>query len=701
MTGAVTWEELVGAGFSGKLSDLTFSGSGGKLTFSDDTILEATPVTADQGLAITGRATVAFEVAAGKTLTFKGYDPSAATRSRGGVLTVDSGSTFTLIGTSLFTGNTVKSTSDSAFGAAIYNVGWLTLDGDTTFTGNSVASAGTYAGGAAVYNANKMTFKGAAVFKGNVSENNKQEAQGGAVHNGLSGVLTFSSVAFVDNKAINSGEYAGIGGAIINWNKVTFEGDAIFEKNMAINDSDTEIKSGSASGGAIHTRRSMKFLGAATFNENTAAITGSAMARAEGGAISATYGTLTFSGPATFTGNTASAPRAIARGGAVYNQEADVAFSHITKFDRNVAKSKAAYAAGGAIANRKKMTLSGAAIFTKNTVGSEAGSAYGGAIFNQNTLTVSGISRFTENTATSDSLDAFGGAVVNWSGSMTFEKDVSFERNAATGKSGPAFGGAIANVATMTVSGPATFTGNTATSESGAAMGGAIDNRGKITFSGDATFKNNTATSASDTARGGAICNQGGTVNLEPGADKTILFSGNTANGAANSIYLVSFASGGKNYDAVLKVGGAGTVDMRTDPMGGRALGGRAVTLVKDGTSTWWLGGENVFTADDTAGSRTDFQVKDGILAFTGGKATPTGVDLKGSTSTFTLEAPAILSLGEDSHNILVGNGGPAPAAGTGGTITLKTGSTLTFDLDATREKTAVLTLRAENVVLP
>ncbi|MBE1237924.1 hypothetical protein IHV25_09745, partial [Phaeovibrio sulfidiphilus] len=430
-------------------------------------------------------------------------------------------------------------------------------------------------------------------------------------------------------------------------------------------------------------------------------------ANAWGGAIQSIKSTqaptqtaLTIDGTSIFTGNMAKSEKGFASGGAIYSGGWGpvLTFLRDATFTENSAVSGSGRSWGGAIFNSGPLRAYGATKFSENSVTSQSNEAYGGAMANGGFVTFFKDVTFSGNRAFSISGAAVGGAVYNSTSTVTLSGGAVFSGNRAQSDTGNAMGGAIASIGIVNLSKAVTFSGNIAESRSGEARGGAIYNTVNVNLSGEATFTGNSATSASSNAYGGAIFSGGGSkITLEPGEGKTILFSGNTANGVANSIYLQAIDW----RDAWVRVVEAGTVDMRSDPMAGQTLDGGSITLFKDGTSTWWLGGENVFAADDNADSRTDFRVKNGTLAFAAGASGGTTVDLRGLKSAFAPEAPATLRLEGDSHKILAGNGGLSPATGTGGTITLAAGSTLTFDLDAARQKTTVLTLRAENVVLP
>ncbi|MDL2269894.1 hypothetical protein LJC41_08025, partial [Desulfosarcina sp. OttesenSCG-928-G17] len=134
---------------------------------------------------------------------------------------------------------------------------------------------------------------------------------------------------------------------------VTGNGSIIFDNNAA---------SGSSKhGGGIYNYGTVSFSGPATFTGNTASY---------GGGIE-NRGTVSFSGPATFTRNTASSG-----GGGIYNRGTLSFFGPVT-FTNNSAPSN-----GGGIYNRSIVNFFGPATFTGNTAGS------GGGIHNSDNGTV-------------------------------------------------------------------------------------------------------------------------------------------------------------------------------------------------------------------------------------------------------------------------------------------------------------------------
>jgi len=198
------------------------------------------------------------------------------------------------------------------------------------------------------------------------------------------------------------------------------------------------------------------------------------------------------------------------KGGAIYNNGTTTITGG--KFNSNTATTS-----GGAIYNNTAKTLS-----LTNTNFTSNSSVNGGAVYNLGTTTISG-GTYSSNTATSN-----GGAIYN-TGTSTITGG-TYSDNSATSN-----GGAIYNSGTTTIT-SGTFNSNSATTS-----GGSIYNSGTLEIK-NSTFTNNSTT----TANGGGVIYNTSTANIV--ADNgTTSFSGNTANGISNSIYL---ASGTLNLNA-------------------------------------------------------------------------------------------------------------------------------------------------------
>lgn len=174
----------------------------------------------------------------------------------------------------------------------------------------------------------------------------------------------------------------------------------------------------------------------------------------------------------------------------------------------------------------------------------------GSAIYNNG-----GILNMTNGSIKNNSSIANAGAIFNNSGSVSTLSDVNISSNSAASNGGALFnntsatmniiggtlssnnivsgnGGAIFNEtgSTLNISGGTTFIGNTTH-----IGGGAIFNVGTATIT-DAAFTGNTAT----TGNGGAINQNAGILKIFASDNGTTSFSGNTANGLANDLYINS-----------------------------------------------------------------------------------------------------------------------------------------------------------------
>ncbi|MBE1236350.1 autotransporter domain-containing protein [Phaeovibrio sulfidiphilus] len=469
-------------------------------------------------------------------------------------------------------------------------------------------------------------------------------------------------------------ETVSFGGAVSNSGTMTLGEADGGSLNFALN-TFTDNSAGSAYGGAVYNTGTLNLKAISTFDNNTVTAAGDT---ARGGAIAnvgSGSATVVADKLLTFSGNVASGTSA--GGGAIYNS-GTVTLKEGGTFTENKAEAAAgvsnATGVGGAIANDGGVVdVQDDSTFLKNTA-----TTSGGAIYTSGAgaaVSFSAPVMFTENSAGS------GGAIYNEGGTVTFSGSVGFLSNAATDGSGGVLynGGGI-----VTFSHGGGFTSNTATAD-----GGAIYTKGgTVTISGNAYFGENTAA-----GNGGAIYNLDGTVELSTEEGQKINFSGNKAGSAgsqsSNGIYLEAV-----NAPAALKVGGAGTVSM-LDPMAGTAGENQEITITKSGAGLWQLKGESTFKSGgaDGAAGKTTFAVTEGTLAFNGAD---TKLTLDGAGSSFTLNSGATLAVHESGAAITVGDGS------TTGTITLKGGATLAFDLtkhDAALT-TPMLTFAANDTVI-
>ena len=248
--------------------------------------------------------------------------------------------------------------------------------------------------------------------------------------------------------------------------------------------------------------------------------------------------------------------------------------------------------------------------FISNTA--TGASAYGGAISDR---TINGIETIRNSVFAFNELNVLGGGSV-YGGAL----DAGSGGTSAT--SATSAGGGINTIA------GSLFYGNKAQAGTGSAYGGAIIMGVRSAFRDDADWRssnltttisdsrfiNNEVSSTSGSAFGGAIYLETNGYSTADTADlnlKTIdfiatnggetLFSGNKANGLANSVY-VGQRSGSSNFDVVFNMkpesGGRVVFD---DPVTVNMNGGKSFTLNSVGQGTFYWGGANDFNADGGA----------------------------------------------------------------------------------------------------
>ena len=471
----------------------------------------------------------------------------------------------------------VSGNTTFADNSADINGGAVYLDRSTaTFSGNTTFSNNTADWGGAVYlSQSSATFSGTTTFSSNTTH-----YSGGAV------ALAGSSAAFGGNTTFSSNTANDFGGAVyLERSRATFSGNTTFSSNTATN----------GTGGALYiTASSTTFSGSTTFSNNTATVGGaiwlfdnshtafsgttefSSNTASSGGAVylegsTATFkgSTATFSGSTTFSNNTATAEHS--DGGAVYLE-----YGNSATFDgTTIFLSNRANRFGGAV-----YLVYSDAKFRDNTTFLGNTASHGGAMFvtDGSTATFSGTTTFSSNTANTSA-----GAVYVFYSNAKFRDNTTFLGNTATQN-----GGAV-NVrydSNATFEGTTTFTGNTAGS------GGAVslDDGGSATFGGNTTFSGNIATSS-----GGAVYLNESTVMFNTDSGK-VLFTGNTANGKANDIYMEN--------GAILKLEATNN-EIRLE--GGIVSVDTSNIINKTGKDTLYLGGINNITGN--------FNLKEGVMS--------------------------------------------------------------------------------------
>ena len=456
------------------------------------------------------------------------------TYSAGGAISANNGTDITIGDGVVFSGNGSTGTNLFTYGGAIYTDAAaqtqndLSVGSSVRFESNTASSAG------AVYVADMDATFGKVVFQGNKAESGAGGAvMAGSAYTGTSPEITFGAgTQFINNSAATDGGAVHSTASDGTPLAMNFGEKTIFTGNHADNSGGAIFNTGGdivVGAGSSFGQGTINADGTYSVDENLGNTAGN-----QGGAIANHYtnGTVTVGDGVTFAGNSATVGGAISTvdqaGGKTKTE-----IGNNVSFIGNTAENQA-----GAIHNqRSKTTIGDEAKFYGNTAKTHGG----GAIYNDSstgnaTVTVGDGAQFVNNTAGKS-----GGAIYNYNATasdnttVTVDADALFEGNKAVN------GGAVANFAgAASVGSGAEFTNNTAQ------YGGAIYNsaygktdKNSLTISGDTTFSGNTATAENG---GGAIYTEGNTT-LDTNAGN-IEFTGNTANGAANDIYLNSTSNG-------------------------------------------------------------------------------------------------------------------------------------------------------------
>ncbi|GKX34149.1 MAG: hypothetical protein MnENMB40S_17670 [Rhizobiaceae bacterium MnEN-MB40S] len=455
--------------------------------------------------------------------------------------------------------------------------------------------------------------------------------------------------------AISSSADITIVDSTISENASGSHGGAIYSNGGALTIADSEL-SGNESGGwggAIYSLGGTVTIADSIFSDNQGDY--------YGGAIYST-GTFTIV-DSSFSGNTTTY-----FGGAVHSDGA------LTIVDSSFSGNSTTIGNGGAINSTGSLAVTGES-FSENSAG-----RHGGAInFSGDEATITGVS-FTANSADYDggaikttgdlmsisgssfsknSADGSGGAInVYGSGNQTTITDSSFTANSAG-----EYGGAIYNFYSVVTTADSSFSNNTADE-----YGGAIYTlAGAVTIT-DSSFYQNSATYG-----GGAIYAYGGTIELVVTSGGVSVFSGNTANGEANSITFDTITSSGETEFEV-SVAEGGLLDMR-DPMGVEETAD-SVVIEKTGAGVWALGGANDFI--QTGSGSTVFDVEEGVLYLYAdsevSNASATDADATVAAATITLAGQSSsFTLGGDATVVAAGDN----AITADGAITLGDGATI------------------------
>ena len=256
------------------------------------------------------------------------------------------------------------------------------------------------------------------------------------------------------------------------------------------------------------------------------------------------------------------------------------------------------------------------------------------------------------------------------------------------------------NAGTLSLTG-ARFTNNTTTvNAASAAVGGAIFKAYGTLNLTDSSFTGNSISYSvvGKTAHGGAIYQNGGTTNLTVSSGKTSSFTGNTAQGLANSVHI---ASGTLNVDTQA----TGVLDMVDRMTGGTTAdignAGTTAAINKNGAGTWRLGGANTFT-DANAAYATTFRVNVGTLRLYGAgeattvsgvTATAASISMSGTGSSFAVENGAkLVAAGNNAISVAANTAANAIEFKAGSSVDLLAGAQLALTGNTTLNNNATLT---------
>lgn len=343
--------------------------------------------------------------------------------------------------------------------------------------------------------------------------------------------------------------------------------------NVVVSGSTFNQTTSTNAGGALTLWNSSQWNGGSGLNHQIVNTTFSgSSATNNGGAVSLMgYGNLRNAGTttisnSTFTGNKTTGAQG--QGGAVYGEATDVVINQNSSFEGNKAYN------GGAVSLSQNTTLDVSdATFTGNHADRR-----GGAIYTDGTsaIAIDG-STFKENSS-----DNAGGAIAisNFTGDVdpVSISNTTFEDNTAVAK-----GGALVvfnmessyNHANVVALDNVVFRNNkveTAATTNG--TGGAVHSEADITVTGNSLFEGNSAThegGAIYVGKVGAGNNETPTLTLAAGENETILFRNNTADGAANDVFMDA------GTEANLQ--GDGSIELRSGLAGTGAVNSSAASV--------------------------------------------------------------------------------------------------------------------------
>ena len=537
-------------------------------------------------------------------------------------------------GSNVFEKNFVDSTNNSAantsLGGAIYSGSAFTIkNGNNTFKENYIKRWSGKAQGGAVYANGDITLEdGTNIFDGNyiVTTGGGEETAGGAIYGVGNVKIEKGNNTFKNNNISNAFGSESFGGAVYSFMIFTIaNGTNNFDNNYLDN-----VKKGH--GGAVYSNTMVQI------KDGSNTFTGNYIKSSEDGYGGAIYSNSVLQiddGTNQFKNNYVHANTGGSYGGALYSEQHTYINEGLNTFEGNYVTTDTGTnnVKGGAIYSKDSLNISGGQNSFKGnvagkTIYSVTGNAYGGAIYGKsvaiNSMSTTKQNDFIGNQALNGKDDAMGGAIYSESTvDLGGRSRMNFTNNIASAEK-LARGGAVYSVGEFKIyGGTPTFEGNYVQSASDAAHGGAVYS-GTFTMTGGVSnFRNNYAKAATlDNALGGAVfVNGNASINLSNAASRATFKGNYVTDGTtikANSLYF-SVASA-----STFNVNGAGTLYMY-DPIsrskGSSVNAGNTLSVTKNGTGTWVLGGlndtPNTTWAINGGTFITDFDFKNNPFAIT------------------------------------------------------------------------------------
>lgn len=386
-----------------------------------DLAYESNTITIDGSLSaqtIANTTTVADGVSA---VTLQGYKASGSSTSAAAINGGGTSSALSISKNLTYTIKDLQITNGKANAGGGINItaGTVNLDSGAKVSGNKASSSGT---GAGVYVASGATLniKSGSEIYSNVADSGN--INGGGVYN-LGTVNIYSESKLYKNTA-------NYGGAIYNKGTLSMSGGTIGGSAANANTA--------AWGGGIYNDASKSLIisgGELSYNSAT---NGAALGNAYGGAIM-NYGSLTISGAAIISNNTASetnTSQGYAYGGGIYNASSGsveitgALTMYANKATVAAATSGQSTSQGGAIFNAGTLTMSKGTIGASGKLNTVTGKSVtvlqGGAIYQNGTFNISGTAYVYPGTETSNDVCLPSGKFVkvvnSWTGSQASSK---------------------------------------------------------------------------------------------------------------------------------------------------------------------------------------------------------------------------------------------------------------------------------------